>query len=134
MFIKICILQTSEDYPKAATGIEDTETALMAVADKYAPHAKWAVVTLGARGCLTIVRAGDTGGWRVLRLPGWELRADQVVDTTGAGDAFIGGLAAATVRGLGAIQLMVPYNTDGLHTNHDGFRTNNDGFHTETIS
>jgi ribokinase len=44
------------------------------------------VVTLGAGGALAI---GPDGGWRIAALP------VEPVDTTGAGDAFVGALAAA---------------------------------------
>ena len=45
------------------------------------------VTTLGARGAVAV--QADGSGWRVSAL------AKDVVDTTGAGDAFVGGLAAA---------------------------------------
>jgi len=47
------------------------------------------IVTLGRRGCLI----SCSPGWAAL--PGHRVRA---VDTTGAGDAFVGGFAAGLVR------------------------------------
>jgi ribokinase len=48
------------------------------------------VVTLGAEGCLIVSDEGTT------RVPGFKV---PIVDTTAAGDAFVGGLATALLRG-----------------------------------
>ena len=71
---------------------------------RYAVQAKWAVVTRGEKGCIALYRNDtyQTEGcaWATLVIPAFSLQSQEVVDTTGAGDAFIGGLAASTVRGL----------------------------------
>ncbi len=66
-------------------------------------HAKWVVVTRGEKGCIAIYRSetnpeGCEGA--TLAIPAFALPPKQIADTTGAGDAFIGGLAASIVRGL----------------------------------
>jgi ribokinase len=53
------------------------------------------IVTLGSRGCLVSTEAGHTA------IPGFT--GIKVVDTTGAGDAFVGGFAAGLVRSSGDV-------------------------------
>ncbi len=60
-----------------------------------ARHDLLCVVTLGAAGAVA-AGPGNTGEWRVESLP---LKPAEVVDTTGAGDAFVGALAAALAAG-----------------------------------
>jgi ribokinase len=57
------------------------------------------VITLGAEGAL-LVRADEA-----VHVPGFRV---PVVDTTGAGDAFVGGLAVA-LRGAGSLEVAVRY-------------------------
>lgn len=75
------------------TDFTETELARLAPAELHALARTLGVpaviVTLGARGCLVSLPDGPTF------LPAFRVKA---VDTTGAGDAFVGGLAAGLVR------------------------------------
>lgn len=100
---------TNESYPCGVTGEADIPGALRVLLRDIAPRAQWAVTTLGSKGCVAVVRPASDGtdvcgvpGWIDLRHAAWPLReaGHAVVDTTGAGDAFIGGLACAMRRGM----------------------------------
>jgi bifunctional ADP-heptose synthase (sugar kinase/adenylyltransferase) len=54
-------------------------------------HCSFATVSLGARGCVSMDKAGSRGVAPGVRVP--------VVDTTGAGDAFTAGYLAAFLNG-----------------------------------
>lgn len=85
--------------PKTA---EAVTSGLIALLQAHAPRAQWGVTTLGAEGCVAVVRPADSREqWEVISVPAIAVSAVEMVDTTGAGDAFIGGLAVGLVRGLG---------------------------------
>lgn len=76
-------------YTRAAVDVaEDGE--VLAAARALGAGDQWVVVTLGARGVLAV------GGREVLRLKG---EPATTVDTTGAGDCFVGVLAAGLAAG-----------------------------------
>lgn len=77
----------------------DDETCLEAARLLRAKGAGVVVITLGAAGSFGL---GADGA--VLRVPA--ARAPEVVDTTGAGDTFIGALVAGRVRGLSLEEAM----------------------------
>jgi ribokinase len=72
---------------KAVEDVDSAREAAKLLLDKGLPAV---VVTLGAKGSLVVTKEGAK------HIPPFEV---QVVDTTGAGDAFIGGFAAALVQG-----------------------------------
>lgn len=74
------------------TGLDEVLDALTTAVDRGL--ARSAVVTLGAQGALVIDPAADGPVMVPSPVP------EQVVDTTGAGDAFCGTLAAALAEGL----------------------------------
>jgi fructokinase len=81
------LVKLADDEAELCTGERDPARAAAALADA---GVEIACVTLGAGGAL--VRRGA----EVLRVPA---EAVEVVDTTGAGDAFVAGLLAALARG-----------------------------------
>jgi len=83
------IVKISDDELQPLCGERDP---VLAAARLRALGPALVVITLGARGCLGVSAAGE------VHLPG--VRAE-VVDTTGAGDAFVAGLLGALVPALG---------------------------------
>ncbi len=83
----IDVIIAAEEFPSALTGIDDVGRALAVMAVEYRPAI--ACVTLGAGGSL----ARSNG--REIRTPAFPV---DCVDSTGAGDVFRGGFAAACLR------------------------------------
>ena len=83
----IDVIVASEGFPERLTGHKDTGSALAAMAREYGPAI--ACVTLGASGSLAMCQG------RVIRTPAFDVA---VVDSTGAGDAFRGGLIAGYLQ------------------------------------
>lgn len=89
------IVKVSEEELHFLTGITDVNTGAQQLAESY--NLTLLCVTMGEKGCY--YRAGNKTG----HAPAYPV---QVVDTTGAGDAFMGGLLSWLVdSGLSASQL-----------------------------
>lgn len=72
-------------------GVRDLDTARIAGQSMLALGIPVAIITLGANGALLVTEG------QVTHIPAREV---EVVDTTAAGDAFVGGLVSARLRGL----------------------------------
>jgi sulfofructose kinase len=84
---EIDAIVAAEAFPMELTSCRDQGAALAVMAREFG--ARLVTVTLGAEGSLT------RSGGREIRTPGFVV---DCVDSTGAGDAFRGGLAAAFLR------------------------------------
>ena len=84
----IDILFANDDEIRALYQTDDIDAA----AAKVAQSVEIAAITLGAEGCLII------GNGETIRVPA--AKANQVVDTTGAGDLFAAGFLYGIARGL----------------------------------
>lgn len=82
------LLFVNEDEARELTGISHPMQSAQALEDRGARHV---VVKLGAAGCV-LVHGGES-----LACPAFQV---DVVDTTGAGDCFVGGFLAGLQRGL----------------------------------
>ncbi|MHB0878649.1 MAG: PfkB family carbohydrate kinase, partial [Anaerolineae bacterium] len=99
-------LVVNEHEAESLTGIrpEDERSALAATAALVGKGAGCAIVTLGAAGC--VYRSAAESG----RVPAPAVTA---VDTTAAGDAFIGALAAALLRPMPLREALIYANCAG---------------------
>lgn len=99
-------LVVNEQETEWLSGIRPTSvgTAIAAARRLRERGARCVVVTLGALGC---AYATDSGSGRVAA------PTVPVIDTTGAGDAFVGGLMAALLDGLPLLQALAFANCAG---------------------
>jgi ribokinase len=90
-------LVPNETETKILTGLDvsDLSTAEKAAREFLSYGVGEVIITLGEEGALLVTRE------RVTHVPAREVKA---VDTTAAGDAFIGGFAVATARGFSPVE------------------------------
>jgi ribokinase len=88
--VDILVPNESELQLLSGQPVTDTDSAVTAAQALLEKGVKTVIVTLGANGALLVTDE------KVTHIPTFKV---EVVDTTAAGDAFIGGLAAATLKG-----------------------------------
>jgi ribokinase len=88
--VDILVPNESELQLLTSMPVTDADSAKTAAKTLLAKGVKTVIVTLGANGALLVT------GEQTARIPAFNV---DVVDTTAAGDAFIGGLAAASLKG-----------------------------------
>ncbi len=96
LLTKIDILLPNLEEARLMSGKEDPEEACLAL-HELGP--KVVIVKLGDGGCLL------SENHQIEHIPAFPI--DQVVDTTGAGDAFCGGFLAGVLKGLSAAEAAV---------------------------
>lgn len=99
LLVQIDAIIAAEQFPAALTGFAEPGRALAAIAAEY--RAPIVTVTLGEEGSLTLCQGQE------IHTPAY---AVPCVDSTGAGDAFRGGFAAACLRWpTGALEDILKY-------------------------
>lgn len=96
----LSVLVTGADEIRRITGSRDPALAARSLRNERLT----VVVTLGSEGCLSATADG------LIRVPGIPV---DLVDTTGAGDAFVAGLTAAQLAGLGPRDTLAVANAFG---------------------
>eukprot|EP00636_Phaeomonas_parva_P017507 CAMPEP_0118853144 /NCGR_PEP_ID=MMETSP1163-20130328/1844_1 /TAXON_ID=124430 /ORGANISM="Phaeomonas parva, Strain CCMP2877" /LENGTH=333 /DNA_ID=CAMNT_0006785643 /DNA_START=56 /DNA_END=1060 /DNA_ORIENTATION=- len=105
------VVVTNAAFPRQRTGEDDEEAALKALLCNHATGAAVAICTMGSRGSLAVRCAdrlrpdvslfgADSEGAATLLCPAEELAPEAIVDTTGAGDAYIAGVALGMLEAL----------------------------------
>ncbi|XP_019152774.1 PREDICTED: uncharacterized protein LOC109149453 [Ipomoea nil] len=90
---KIDLCFANEDEAKELlSGEGDTETDPEVALEFMAKYCKWAVVTLGQKGCIA------KHGKEVVRVPA--IGESKAIDATGAGDLFASGFVYGLIKGL----------------------------------
>lgn len=105
-------LVMNESEARAMTGLSDKSVGeVLPALVVLATAAKVIVVKRGAEGCVVGQKVGEA--WAVGSVAGFEV---DVVDTTGCGDAWLGGLIAGLAKGMGVLEAAEAGNATGAAT------------------
>ncbi len=102
--VDVLIPNESETALLTGTEVDDIESARRAAARLRAAGVGTVILTLGGRGALLLE------GQKAIHVPGHRV---EVVDTTAAGDAFVGGFAVALAEGRGPAEAVRFANAAG---------------------
>lgn len=89
----------------------DDKTLNDIVADFINAGTAHVIITLGSRGCFYQTLLRYSAGQGGIFIPA--VKVSKVVDTTGAGDAFVGAYAAKVAEGLGSRRREIEVNQEG---------------------
>lgn len=105
-------LVVNEGEARAMTGLSEKSVGeVIRALVLLATAAEVIVVKRGAQGCVVGQKVGEA--WAVGAVAGFEV---DVVDTTGCGDAWLGGLIAGLAKGMGVLEAAEAGNAAGAAT------------------
>jgi len=107
MLLKTDYVIVNESESSILTGIDDTVKACLTLSNKI--EGKSVIATLGREGCVFCWQT------KTARIPALDLDALglQVINTVGAGDAFVGAFAALKIKGFGDVEALFMANIAG---------------------
>ena len=98
-------IQTFDKYSNQDLGLMNIEVSLLRMLDQY-PKCKYLIATLGENGSIAVSKVGSnkttgTASYKIYTVDAYSLdqNIDPIIDTTGAGDAFVGGFIEGILNG-----------------------------------
>eukprot|EP00944_MAST-04C_sp_MAST-4C-sp1_P003226 g3226.t1 len=98
-------IPSSDKYCNKELGLTQIEVSLLRMLDQY-PKCKYLIATLGDNGSIAVSKVGsnkiaDTASYKIYTVDAYSLdhKVDPIIDTTGAGDAFVGGFIEGILNG-----------------------------------
>ena len=98
-------IQAFDKYSNEQLGLNKIEVSLLRMLDQY-PKCKYLIATLGDNGSIAVSKVGsdktaDTTSYKIYTVDAYSFdhTVNPIVDTTGAGDAFVGGFIEGILNG-----------------------------------